>query len=392
MIRSGGGLERPADEAAVSTDGMSEEQRKIRVVLAAHEDSHVVDPQSALRTCEPTRIRGDLSFPYARLADGRLVEIDRYDGTSSVTCLGCGSPMHARGGLGRVRRHFAHRVRVEGRCSYESALHAAAKQAIYDGFTIARGRRLPYRLLWNCQACETRRDTDLTRFCDRLVSEVEVVGGVVSDLVFEGARRLAVEVVVTHEPEPSTLSRYKAAKMPVFEITPNWDMISGLAHCIPSSSSHFVRSDKCPECMRRRNVREVERRERRLILGSIDEFLSRLPAAAPPHSWETDCRGNTLYPRLAARLFEISRRLCAAGFRQSLKKPWLFLISISGVGAFFANMGGTEEVPIWEDPTPLYHWKLNNPGSPHAEQIVLLVGRYLGARGIHVRKSFLAHY
>lgn len=361
-------------------------------MLAASPKPPVNDLQPAILACEPTRIRGGLSFPCARLADGRLVHIDRYDGTSSVTCLGCGAQMHARGRLGKVRRHFAHRVRVEGSCSYESTLHAAAKQAICDGFTIARAEDHPYRLLWSCKGCEKRRDTDLTRFCDRLVSEVEVVAGVVSDLIFDGARRLAVEVVVTHEPESQTLSRYRAATVPVFEVRPTWDMISSFAHCIPSSSSHFVGNDKCPECKRRREAQEVERRERRRMLGSIGESLSRLPAAAPPRSWTTDSRENILYPRLAAKLLETGRRLCAAGFKQSQTKPWLYLVSISGVGAFFANMGGTDEVPIWEDPTPLYHWKLNNPENPHAEQIVLLVGRYLAARGIQVRKSFLAPY
>lgn len=344
------------------------------------------------RACLPTPKRDGLSFPYARLDNGRLVHVDQHDGVSAVWCLGCGADMHARGGGPKVRRHFAHRVRVEGTCSHESALHAATKQAICDSFAGAKAAARPYKLLWICEGCESIRDVDLVGPYDRVTPETEMVAGVVSDLAFEGSRRFAVEVVVTHAPEPQALSRYKAAAIPVFIVRPTWDTIATLANCIHADASHFTRVDKCPECQRQRAAREAEERERERVLALLRTSLSQLAPSSPPCTWNTDKRGAPLYPQIAAKLHETGRRLCAEGFKQAQQKPWLYILRIKGVGTFFANMGGTAEVPIWKDTTPLYHWNLDDRVASHEELIVLLVRDHLAARGIELRTSFYSLY
>jgi hypothetical protein len=300
--------------------------------------------------------------------------------------------MHARAGANTVRRHFAHRVRVEGACSHESALHAAAKQAICDAFAIAKGTARPYTLLWICERCETIRDTDLVRICDRVTPEKEMVAGVVSDLVFDGARRFAVEVVVTHPPEPQALTRYEAASVPVFLIRPTWDAIDMLADCIYTDASHFVSADKCQECLRRVAARRAKERERERVLATTRRSLSQRATSSAPSTWNTDKRGNVLYPRVAAALYEAGRCLCAMGFTQAQQKPWLFVLPIKGIGAFFANLGGTQQVPIWEDSRPLYHWKLDKRVSSYEEAIVCLVRDSLVAGGIDVRTSLFSPY
>ena len=56
------------------------------------------------------------------------------------------------------------------------------------------------------------------------------------------------------------------------------------------------------------------------------------------------------------------RILTNKGYKESKKKPNLFY-KIIPEGQLFANMQGTEEVPIWSNPRPLFHWRLN-PTTP----------------------------
>jgi hypothetical protein len=49
-------------------------------------------------------------------------------------------------------------------------------------------------------------------------------------------------------------------------------------------------------------------------------------------------------------------RLLTLGYKESFRKPNLFYLE-KEFGFFFANMQGTEIVPIWDDPSPLFHWQ-----------------------------------
>lgn len=121
-------------------------------------------------------------------------------------------------------------------------------------------------------------------------------------------------------------------------------------------------------------------------------MLTRLKPSPPPRPWAADKRGRPLFPALASKLEQTGRRLCQEGFKQAREKPWLFLLPIKGVGMFFADMGGTDEVPIWSDPTPLYYWKLDESVAAHEEVLITVVRSHLAARGIAVRTSFHSPY
>lgn len=66
--------------------------------------------------------------------------------------------------------------------------------------------------------------------------------------------------------------------------------------------------------------------------------------------------GNPIYDHIYAKLFVIGMRLEKLGYDESTKKPNLFYKKSNGV-VFFADMRGTMEVPIWEDPSPLFYYK-----------------------------------
>jgi hypothetical protein len=356
-------------------------------------DQGTTAERAARRSCVSTPARRGITYPYARGADGRLVHIGSYVRGMQASCLGCGDPMVGRVGS-RIQKHFAHRHDGGASCSQETALHAAAKQYISEAFLAAKAANAPYLLRWPCAVCGKAREANLPATSERVVSEDTIVEGVRSDLAFHGRRPFAVEVVVTHPPEQQTLDRYQAAGVPMFVLRPVWDTIGRLSAVVDAQLAYFVDDTKCDNCRRLREERESKERERTLVLGRLAEVL-RIAVQGPAtlRPWAADARGHTLYPRIAATVHDTGRRLLAAGFRQTQSKPWLFVLNARGIGSFFANLGGTPEVPIWSDPTPLLHWRFERAVAPaHEKPTVDAVRDYLAARNVQVRTSFYSPY
>ncbi|MBX8639002.1 MAG: hypothetical protein JRN68_10815 [Nitrososphaerota archaeon] len=64
--------------------------------------------------------------------------------------------------------------------------------------------------------------------------------------------------------------------------------------------------------------------------------------------------GRHLYGKVWLQLCENGVKLKQAGYWESKKKPNLFM-KIEGDFSLYADMRGTEEVPIWEDTSPLFY-------------------------------------
>lgn len=67
-----------------------------------------------------------------------------------------------------------------------------------------------------------------------------------------------------------------------------------------------------------------------------------------------DKSGRPLYASTFAELRRQGELLQAAGYRESVKKPNMFWKAGEAV-SFYADMRGTDEVPIWEDTRPLLY-------------------------------------
>jgi hypothetical protein len=65
---------------------------------------------------------------------------------------------------------------------------------------------------------------------------------------------------------------------------------------------------------------------------------------------------NSIYPSKFRILQKQGELLMKIGYKESKNKPNLFYKS-APKGVFFADMRGTEEVPIWKDTSPLFYWK-----------------------------------
>ena len=64
--------------------------------------------------------------------------------------------------------------------------------------------------------------------------------------------------------------------------------------------------------------------------------------------------GNEIYPKTYNKMLGYARILERHNYRESKKKPNLFYRKDGNV-IFFADMRGTDMVPIWEDPSPLLY-------------------------------------
>jgi len=57
-------------------------------------------------------------------------------------------------------------------------------------------------------------------------------------------------------------------------------------------------------------------------------------------------------------MLNTGQKLTELGYQESRKKPNLFYNKVEH-GVFFADLRGTEEVPIWDDQRPLFYWQLD---------------------------------
>lgn len=88
------------------------------------------------------------------------------------------------------------------------------------------------------------------------------------------------------------------------------------------------------------------------------------------------------------RILSTGQRLLTLGYRESRRKPNLFF-SAGEQGVFFADLRGTEIVPIWDDQRPLFYWQFerNLPGWKCRRLIKQELLR-LGANDCKCRLSF----
>ena len=101
--------------------------------------------------------------------------------------------------------------------------------------------------------------------------------------------------------------------------------------------------------------------------------------------------GHTIYPSRFRLLKANEKVLLITGYLESRTKPNL-LYKVIPEGCLFADMRGTEEVPIWEDTRPLFYWNIND-GIPgwKARRVVRLELEKLFRAGSPCRLSGEVH-
>ncbi|MBI5000515.1 MAG: hypothetical protein HZB92_03170 [Euryarchaeota archaeon] len=73
---------------------------------------------------------------------------------------------------------------------------------------------------------------------------------------------------------------------------------------------------------------------------------------------QQDKFGRPIHDDVFRKLVHYGWALENCGYVEHGGKPNLFVLKI-GEGAFYADMRGTKEVPIWTDPLPLLYWRFD---------------------------------
>ena len=232
-------------------------------------------------------VSNEIQYPVACAMDGTAVHISAWTDVvaatgkrEAVTCFGCAQPMVGRLPSNGIKptAHFAHSA--EGACHAETALHAAAKEAIVG----AHRRGALRRLEWPCPWCnQWKHQTDLSDL--ELRVEDIPCEGVKSDVLgrdVAGVPRVAIEVFVTHDVEEKTLARYRAQDVSVFVLSLrrgyreplSWgivtDLALGVVDCLRVDRRlQVVDRASCVNCQR------ILREEAALVIELASQALMR---------------------------------------------------------------------------------------------------------------------
>ena len=313
----------------------------------------------------------------------------------SYTCFGCQTPMVARQGSQRAW-HFAHKPPIRGCDDPDRALHEAAKALIVQGFTEAQNQDAEYCAGFSCQDCGEELSWNIARPATSISAERTVVEGTRSDVVVDRPKGpLIIEVVVSHDLEPTTRFCYEQSELPVFVVYPEWSTVEGLARAVIADVVINVPSMRCPGCQDAEDRGEREVSEAQEWAESMLRGLQ-AAAAEPADSarldvrrWRYDKCGREMYPRVWRRVHRNAAILQRLGFVQSNGKPWLFRLQLpKGCGVIFANFGSTEEIAIWDDPSALIHWQLTERSEAEEQALAQQLLQTCRAVGAEVRVSF----
>ena len=227
--------------------------------------------------------------------------------------------------------------------------------------------------------------------------EQVLVEGARSDVVVDrGPKRpLIIEVVVTHDIEPTTRQRYEASGLPVLVVHPEWDTVAELAHALIADAAINVPSMLCHECQqtkarRRKELSEAEKWAQSMLRGlraTASEPTGSAPRSIRP--WQRDKFGREMYSHIRRAVHRNAIILRRMGFIQSKKKPWLLMFRLpERCGVVYANFGSTEEVAIWEDPSALIHWQLIGRSDAEEQALARRLLQECRRAGAEVRVSF----
>lgn len=91
------------------------------------------------------------------------------------------------------------------------------------------------------------------------------------------------------------------------------------------------------------------------------------------------------------KMLSTGQKLTELGYLESRNKPNLFFIKVEH-GVFFTDLRGTEIVPIWDDPRPLFYWQIDEKlPAWMCRRLIKEELMRLGTNGCRCRLSFEVH-
>lgn len=157
-----------------------------------------------------------LNLTYA-LKDGEITHISKVERglKCGCNCPACGEKLVARKGQ-RVMHHFAHQTTKDCEYGYESSLHLAAKEILFQAKKMVIPPvyvHFPNSYKEKVLLCDAKEVT-----IDRVELEQRFSNVVPDVVVYIGTKRLFIEVFVTHYIDEEKLDKLKTADISTIEI------------------------------------------------------------------------------------------------------------------------------------------------------------------------------
>lgn len=153
-------------------------------------------------------MNSEILHPYAFDSGGSLVNIHDAQKGEPYLCVCCKNAMVVR--KGKIKQpHFAHK---QSRLCAEpdTVLHKTTQALIVQMINDAKSGQRPYSLGYPCPVCKRKLTRNIIPEVIEAKTEKSVIHGTRSDIAIfrEGKQPVIIEVVVTHDLEPTTHDLY----------------------------------------------------------------------------------------------------------------------------------------------------------------------------------------
>ncbi len=153
---------------------------------------------------------------YATALDdsGSLVHVGNAVKGTRYFCLMCKEQLILRKsgktGRGSRRPHFSHNE-LTPNCTPEGVLHLSFKKMLIEQLDRCRLEQVPFTVSWNCPTCNSSYSENLLERVTNIREEFSLELCRPDIALLDGHERvlIAIEVVVTHKPEDTTLRYYR---------------------------------------------------------------------------------------------------------------------------------------------------------------------------------------
>ena len=336
------------------------------------------------------------------------------------SCVHCSDRMSAVVRVTQQKPHFRHTKSVV--CDPDLVLHSTAIEIIRDAHNTAQSTNSPYLLT---RPCKRNSDYDV-KGCPNNATEINladgwqskteksIVEGTRSDLIFShnDGRQTIIEVVNTHPMEQETETAYRRSGIPVAVVWVKWETVNRLSKGIHTQESRNFANDECAGCESERLKAEDDFKRRCTI---VDRQLAKMkrqrfsrPKFQPFYEARPEASSDKATPMFVTtqrKVFANAIILTELGFEQSKKKPYIFYKIIYRTPGppyrtqdvtIFADLGGSEEPPIYKDTAASLYtsltFKPKNESEPKKDPkindyIVKKFGERLQKEGVQIRSG-----
>lgn len=192
----------------------------------------------------------EILYSFANNEQGDLVKAGMAQRGRAYFCPSCHKDMVHRMGE-KVRPHFAHK-NLSLNCSPETVLHFGFKRLLYERISrsLNAGERLSIQ--WNCDSCCGSHAGNLLKRTTHAEEEYNL-GSCRPDIGLlskEGNIVAAIEIVVSHSPEQSTIEFYKARGIPliVFKLKSDTELSRVDEEVLEPDIVDVCLNPKCVKC------------------------------------------------------------------------------------------------------------------------------------------------